>query len=58
MKTGYYYCYIVVAFTIIFIVAEFMLQNFNTMEASAQIESNSTFTNALMVNVLQQLRLA
>jgi len=47
MKMGYYYCYIIVAFTIIFIVAEFMLQNFNTMEASAQIESNSAFTTCI-----------
>src|SRR5919199_1858375 len=50
MKMGYYhyYCYLVVAFTtIIFIVAMYTLQNFNMIEAAAQIESNSTFTTCI-----------
>ncbi len=44
-KHGYhYYCYIVLAFTIIFVVAA---QNYNITEAAAQIESNSTFTTCI-----------
>ena len=47
MKRGYHCYYLVVAFTIVFIAAVFTLQNFNTIEAAAQIESNSTFTTCI-----------
>jgi hypothetical protein len=50
MKEKYRYhchCYLVVAFTIISIVAVFMLQNYNMKGAAAQIGSNSTFTTCI-----------
>ncbi len=47
MKRSYYYCYLVVAFTIIYVGAVFTPQNYNITEAAAQIESNSTFTTCI-----------
>jgi hypothetical protein len=42
-----YHCYMVIAFTIIFIVGGFTPQNYNITDAAAQIESNSTFTTCI-----------
>jgi hypothetical protein len=42
-----YHCYMVIAFTIILVVAVFTPQNYKISEATAQIESNSTFTTCI-----------